>query len=77
MAIDQPNHTVSLRDEVAGDTFPGNKLPGYLHFVPPGQRLRSLLLAHIGSCPDRYRMFFKGLAPQQLIGRLCQPITLP
>jgi hypothetical protein len=57
--------------------IPGNELPGYLHSVPPGQRLRFLLLAHIGSCPDRYRMFFKGLGAQQLTARRFQPITLP
>jgi hypothetical protein len=55
--------TPSLRDEVMGGTFPGNKLPSYLHSVPSGQKLRSLLLAHIGSCSDRYRIFLNGLRP--------------
>src|SRR5260221_14586770 len=34
--------TPSLRDGSLFERIPGNKLPGYDHLVPPGQRLVSL-----------------------------------
>src|ERR1700740_621185 len=53
----------SLRDGVLWCTFPGNKLPGYDHLVPPGQknpffnRCRTMLMPALRASRPIYRHY--------------------